>query len=82
MQWYNTLCRLQAEAIKAPGEPAHIEMKGVLGCYYGLAYSLYLLDHNVELQSRLLARLKNRSNSKEPIMSWSSRGPSSTRVMN
>jgi len=62
MQWYDTLCRLQAEVIKAPGEPANIEMNGVLGCYYGLAYSLYLLDHNVELQNRLIARLKNRSN--------------------
>lgn len=62
MQWYDALCRLQAEVIQIPGEPAHIEMNGVLGCYYGLAYSLYVLDHNVELQSRLIGRLKDRSN--------------------
>ena len=62
MQWYDTLCRLQAEVIKTPGKVVEMEMNGVLSCYFGLAYSLYLLDHNAELQSRLLARLKNRSN--------------------
>ena len=62
MQWYNTLCQVQAEVIKTPGEPAEMEISGVLACYFGLAYSLYLLDHNVELQSRLIARLKDRSN--------------------
>jgi hypothetical protein len=33
-----------------------------VACYLGLAYSLYLLDHNVELQDRLVRRLKNRGN--------------------
>jgi hypothetical protein len=28
-------------------------------CYLGLAYSLYLIKHNVELQDRLVKRLKN-----------------------
>ncbi len=32
---------------------------GTSACYLGLAYSLYLLDHNVELQARLVARLKD-----------------------
>jgi hypothetical protein len=31
----------------------------VVICYLGLAYSLYLLKHNVELQARLIKRLKN-----------------------
>lgn len=35
-------------------------MTGALEAYYGLAYSLYLLEHNVELQSKLISRLKNR----------------------
>ena len=34
-------------------------MTGVVACYLGTAYSLYLLDHNVELQTRLVQRLKN-----------------------
>ena len=34
-------------------------MTGVVACYLGTAYSLYLLDHNVELQARLVRRLKN-----------------------
>lgn len=37
-------------------------MTGVVACYLGTAYSLYLLDHNVELQDRLVRRLKNPKN--------------------
>ncbi len=35
------------------------EITGVVACYLGTAYSLYLLDHNVELQARIIRRLKN-----------------------
>ncbi|GGB73172.1 hypothetical protein [Blastomonas aquatica] len=62
MQWYDAVCRLQQATITSPGEPTSMEMKGVLACYFGLAYSLYLIEHNVELQSRMIARLKDRSN--------------------
>lgn len=62
MQWYDAVCRLQAETIKTPGEPTYMDVNGVLACYYGLAYALYLIEHNVELQSRMIARLKDRSN--------------------
>lgn len=62
MQWYDAVCRAQAKSIKNPGEPASMEMIGVLACYYGLAYALYQIEHNVELQSRMIARLKDRSN--------------------
>ena len=34
-------------------------MTGVCCCYYGLAYGLYLLKHNVQLQERLVKRLKD-----------------------
>jgi hypothetical protein len=30
---------------------------GVVSCYLGLAYSLYLIAHNVELQARMVRRL-------------------------
>jgi SEC-C motif len=62
MQWYDAVCRLQKDSIKTPGEPTPMEMNGVLACYYGLAYALYLIEHNVELQNRMIARLKDRSN--------------------
>ena len=34
-------------------------MIGVVYCYLGLAYNLYLMKHNIELQSRLVSRLKD-----------------------
>lgn len=60
--WYEAVCRLQKESIKTPGEPSKMEVIGALACYYGLAYGLYLIEHNVELQNRMIARLKNHSN--------------------
>lgn len=62
MQWYDHVCRLQRQSIKSPGVPSSVPLKGVLACYFGLAYGLYLLDHNVELQDRLIARLKDPGN--------------------
>ena len=59
LQWYYEFCLYQHETIKTPGVPATAEMNGVTACFLGMAYSLYLLDHNVELQSRLVRRLKN-----------------------
>ena len=44
------------------GGMASAEMTGAVMCFTGLAYGLYLLDHNVELQERLLRRLKDRGN--------------------
>ncbi len=37
-------------------------MTGAVVCYVGLAYNLYLLEHNVELQERYISRLKNPEN--------------------
>ncbi len=59
LQWYDAFCRYLAATIKRPGEVSSAEMTGVVACYLGTAYSLYLLDHNVELQARLVRRLKN-----------------------
>jgi hypothetical protein len=59
VQWYDAYCRYQAAIIKTPGEVSGAEMTGLVACYLGTAYSLYLLDHNVELQGRLVHRLKN-----------------------
>jgi SEC-C motif len=59
LQWYHEFCLYQHKTIKKPGVPATAEMNGVTTCFLGLAYSLYLLDHNVELKERLVRRLKN-----------------------
>jgi hypothetical protein len=62
MQWYDAYCRYQAQTIKKPGEVTNAQVTGIVACYLGLAYSLYLLDHNVEIQDRLIARLKDPGN--------------------
>jgi hypothetical protein len=59
LQWYHSLCLYQQVTIKTPGQPNNATITGVVACYVGLAYNLYLLDHNVELQTRFVRRLKN-----------------------
>ncbi len=62
MQWYDAYCRYQQAHIKTPGEVTQFDTTGVVACYLGLAYALYLIDHNVELQERLVRRLKDPGN--------------------
>jgi hypothetical protein len=57
MQWYETYCRYQLATIKTPGVTSQAIVTGNVACYLGLAYNLYLLAHNVELQKRLVDRL-------------------------
>lgn len=45
-----------------PGEVISQPLMGAGACYLGLAYNLYLLEHNVELQERYLDRLRNPGN--------------------
>ena len=59
MQWYDEYCRFQLPSIETPDKVIESQVTGLVACYLGLAYSLYLLHHNVELQTRLLKRLKN-----------------------
>lgn len=65
LQWYHEYCTFQQKGLglaKDLGKPAKIKsvkMTGVVYCYIGLAYGLYLLKHNVELQERLIKRLKD-----------------------
>jgi SEC-C motif len=62
LEWYDALCHYQRETIRTPGEASGATVTGLVACYLGLAYSLYLLDHNVEIQERLIRRLKDRGN--------------------
>ena len=59
LQWYNAICALQQSTMRKPkGEIQDMPINGLLAAYYGLAYNLYLLQHNVELQEYLIQRLK------------------------
>ncbi len=62
MQWYDKVCRYQKEHIEEPGKVSNMTMNGVMYCYLGLSYSLYLLNHNVELQEIYIKRLKDINN--------------------
>jgi hypothetical protein len=58
MQWYDALCHYLVATIKERGKISSAPMTGAVPCFLGTAYNLYLLKHNVELQTRLLHRLK------------------------
>lgn len=60
LQWYDAYCRFQQSNKKQQDDTYIANTIGVVNCYLGLAYNLYLLKHNVELQQLLVARLKNR----------------------
>ncbi len=60
LKWYNEVC-LQLEKHINPDEKiSSMPVTGVLRAYYGLAYNLYLLQHNVEIQNYLIKRLKQK----------------------
>jgi len=59
LKWYDSICALQQSTMKKPkGEIQETPMNGLVAAYYGLAYNLYLLQHNAELQEYLIRRLK------------------------
>ena len=60
LQWYDQICRYQKKNCVKDGELYSSSMVGVLHAYYGLAYNLYLLQHNVEIQEHLIQRLKRK----------------------
>lgn len=62
LQWLDEVARLQLDYVALPGEITAIPATGAVICYLGLAYNLYLLDHNVELQERFLARVRDPKN--------------------
>ena len=60
--WYHKLCEQQRLNIKEPGEVSTARMTGSVAAYMHLAYDLYALDHNAELQAKLVARLRSGKN--------------------
>ncbi|MGJ7531456.1 YecA family protein [Variovorax sp. GB1P17] len=57
--WYHKMCEQQRPIIKEPGAVTKGVMKGAFAAYLNLAYDLYLLEHNAELQSKLIARMQH-----------------------
>ena len=62
MQIFEAHGRQLNSAPKTEGGLVESAMTGAATCFLGVAYGIYLLEHNVELQERLLKRLRNRGN--------------------
>ncbi|MBU1978399.1 MAG: SEC-C domain-containing protein [Gammaproteobacteria bacterium] len=62
LNWYQKLCAHQKTFITKQGTVASAPMTGAVAAYMHLAYDLYALDHNAELQKKLVARLRNLDN--------------------
>ena len=56
--WYAMTCEYQKKVITTPGQPMSAPMIGAACGVLWLAYGLYLLRHNAEIQTRLLQRLR------------------------
>lgn len=63
IQWYRLYAAWQASGPDLPeGAIRSMPATGAVWCYLGLAYNLYLIKHNVELQARMLQRLRDPRN--------------------
>lgn len=60
--WYYHLCEHQQHYVKQPGMVHSAQMTGAVAAYMHLAYDLYALDHNAELQEKLIGRLRDKDN--------------------
>ena len=59
LQWYHKLCEFQRAQVKNANGIYQTQATGVVRAYLGLAYDLYLCQHNAELPELLLNRLRN-----------------------
>lgn len=58
-RWYHYVCLLQQATIKEAGKIHGATMNGATEAWLQLAYDLYSLEHNAELQQKLLNRIKH-----------------------
>ena len=56
-EWYAQTCEYQGRVLN-DGKPRQVEMIGAACGVLWLTYGLYLLRHNVEIEKRLMARLR------------------------
>ena len=57
IQWHCNLLEHRRKHLR--GGVSEMPLTGVVSSFYNLAYNLYLLEHNVELQTHFINRLKN-----------------------
>lgn len=62
LQWYETKGLQQQASRDSIGAVKTMSPTGASAAYYSLAYGLYLLAHNVELQAKLLNRIRDPRN--------------------
>jgi hypothetical protein len=63
LRWYGLVGKYHREhPHEVAGAIRTAPMTGAIDAYLGLAYNLYLLAHNAELQDRMVRRLKDRAN--------------------
>lgn len=62
LNWYQKLCIYQQKFFTEPGKIKSAPMTGAASAYYHLAHDLYAMDHNAELQKKLVSRLRNNDN--------------------
>lgn len=57
--WFQKIIEQQQLLCKLPGQNLNTPSTGAVAAYLYLAYDLYALDHNAELQNKLINRLKH-----------------------
>jgi hypothetical protein len=60
--WHHLRAETLNRGPKKPGKVHSTPMTGAMAAYLRLAYDLYALDHNAELQEKLVNRLRNKDN--------------------
>jgi SEC-C motif len=62
LQWFEHCAAFFSNRTEKVGELYTAQTTGAICCYVGLAYNLYLISHNVELQERMVRRLRDPRN--------------------
>ena len=60
LQWYDMAMKYMRDNQIGDGTVKSAPMTGAVSAYLNLSYNLYLLEHNVEIQERLIKRLKDK----------------------
>lgn len=60
IQWYVKSCNYMREQKSANAEVHSAPMIGAVSALLSLSYNLFLLEHNLQIQSRMISRLKNK----------------------
>lgn len=59
LKWYNSMCHFQTRQKPDNDGAYRTPANGAMLSWYRIAYDLYLIKHNAELQEKILRRLRN-----------------------